>query len=54
MNKLTASSGIPGHTKPINEYEMRLPKVLESDSASIAMRFFSQHGQHLFELSPDT
>lgn len=44
----------PHEADHCEEYEAHLPKVLESNFASIVMRFFGQHDQYPFDLSPET
>jgi hypothetical protein len=44
----------PHEADHCEEYEAHLPKVLESNFASMVMKFFGQHDQYPFELSPET
>ena len=44
----------PHEADHCEEYEAHLPKVLESNFASIVMGFFGQHDQYPFDLSPET
>ena len=44
----------PHEADHCEEYEAHIPKVLESNFASIVMGFFGQHDQYPFELAPET